>query len=132
MTGSIYVGPVYLFDLASRHAHWLSTRQATIAGNIANANTPGFKAQDVAPFTEILEQTQLAMAATAPRHMVVGGTTLDAVAVAKGESWAVKESGNSVTLEAELLKAGEVDRGFSLNTAIQKSFYRLLMTSVKE
>lgn len=125
------MGPIYLFDLATRHAQWLSTRQATIAGNIANADTPGFKAQDVEPFTEVLEKTQLAMAATAPRHLGVGGTMSDAAEMTKGESWAVKESGNSVTLEAELLKAGEVDREFSLNTSIQKSFYRLLMMSVK-
>ena len=125
------MGPIYLFDLASRHAQWLSTRQATIAGNIANADTPGFKAKDVEPFTEVLEKTQLAMATSAPRHMVIGGTAAEATDVANAESWAVKDSGNSVILEAELLKAGEVDREFSLNTSIQKSFYRLLMTSVK-
>jgi flagellar basal-body rod protein FlgB len=125
------VGPIYLFELASRQAQWLSTRQATIAGNIANADTPGFKTKDVEPFTEVLEKTQLAMATTAPRHLAIDGTTADAAGVAEAEGWAVKESGNSVTLEAELLKAGEVDRDFSLNTNIQKSFYRLLMASVK-
>lgn len=125
------MGPIYLFELASRHAQWLSTRQATIAGNIANADTPGFKAKDVEPFTEVLEKTQLAMAATAPRHLAIDGRTVDAAGIAESDAWAVKESGNSVTLEAELLKAGEVDRAFSLNTSIQKSFYRLLMTSLK-
>lgn len=125
------MGPIYLFELASRHAEWLSTRQATIAGNIANADTPGFKAKDVEPFTEVLEKTQLAMATTASRHLAVGGTMTDATDVAEGDSWMIKESGNSVTLEAELLKSGQVDREFTLNTSIQKAFYRLLMTSVK-
>ncbi len=125
------MGPIYLFELASRHAEWLSTRQATIAGNIANADTPGFKAKDVEPFTEVLEKTQLAMATTASRHLATGGTMTDATDVAEGQAWVVKESGNSVTLEAELLKSGQVDRAFTLNTSIQKSFYRLLMTSVK-
>jgi flagellar basal-body rod protein FlgB len=125
------VSPIYLFELAARHAQWLSTRQATIAGNIANADTPGFKARDVEPFIEVLEKTQLAMAATAPRHMVSGGTPAEAAGVAEGDSWAIKESGNSVTLEAELLKAGEVNRDFSLNNAVQKSFHRMLMMSVK-
>jgi flagellar basal-body rod protein FlgB len=125
------VSPIYLFELASRHAQWASTRQATIAANIANADTPGFKAKDVEPFSEVLEKTQLAMAATASRHMVSGGTPAEAAGIAEAESWAVKESGNSVALEAELLKAGEVNRAFSLNNAIQKSFYRMLMMSVK-
>jgi flagellar basal-body rod protein FlgB len=125
------VTPVYLFELASRHAEWLSTRQATIASNIANADTPAYKARDVEPFTEVLEQTQLAMATTAARHLVSGASPAEAAGMADGASWAVKDSGNSVTLEAELLKAGEVNRGFSLNTAIQKSFYQMLMMSVK-
>jgi flagellar basal-body rod protein FlgB len=83
------------------------------------------------PFTEVLEQTQLAMATTAARHLVSGASPAEAAGMADGASWAVKDSGNSVTLEAELLKAGEVNRGFSLNTAIQKSFYQMLMMSVK-
>ena len=44
------MGPLYLFSAVARHNQWLSVRQATIAGNVANANTKGFKALDVAPF----------------------------------------------------------------------------------
>ena len=125
------MSPIYLFELASRHAEWLSIRQATIAGNIANVDTPGFKARDIEPFSEVLENTQLAMATSTQRHLTSGGTPAEAAAVTGGESWAVKDSGNSVTLEAELLKSGDVDRAFSINTAIQKSFHRMLMLSVK-
>ena len=31
---------IQLFNVVSRHNHWLAVRQSTIAGNIANANTP--------------------------------------------------------------------------------------------
>ena len=44
------MGPVQLFELASQQAHWLSARQVAVAENIANANTPGYKAADVPPF----------------------------------------------------------------------------------
>lgn len=125
------MGPVYLFDLASRQAQWLSTRQAAIAGNIANADTPGFKPQDVEPFVEVLDNSRLAMAATAPGHLAIGGAAPGAAGLTEGESWATKVSGNAVTLEAELLKAGEVGRAYSLNTAIVKAFHRMLMTTVK-
>ena len=46
--------PVYLFGLASRHAQWASLRQVAISGNVANANTPGYEALDVAPFTDVM------------------------------------------------------------------------------
>ena len=39
--------PVSLFDLAAKQAQWLSVRQSAIAGNIANANTPGYRRKDV-------------------------------------------------------------------------------------
>ncbi len=125
------MGPVYLFELASRQAQWLSARQAAVAGNIANADTPGFKPQDVEPFVEVLDNSRLAMATTSGRHLAIGGTAAGAAPLTEGESWAVKVSGNAVTLEAELLKAGEVTRTYSLNTAIVKAFHRMLMTTVK-
>ena len=125
------MGPVYLFDLASRQAQWLSVRQSAIAGNIANADTPGFKPQDVEPFVEVLDNSRLAMATTSPRHLGMGGTAPGTASMTDGESWEAKVSGNAVTLEAELLKAGEVNRAFSLDTAIVKAFHRMLMTAVK-
>jgi flagellar basal-body rod protein FlgB len=40
-------------------------------------------------------------------------------------------SGNDVTLEGELMKAGEIRRSFELNTAIVKAFHRMIMLSSK-
>ncbi len=60
-----------LFNIVSRHNQWLAVRQNAIAGNIANANTPGFRAQDVQPFEMAVEQARLAMAATQPGHLIV-------------------------------------------------------------
>jgi flagellar basal-body rod protein FlgB len=40
-------------------------------------------------------------------------------------------SGNTVVLENELMKAGEISRSFELNTAIVKAFHRMMMTSVR-
>ena len=49
----------------------------------------------------------------------------------KEDSWDVVHSGNSVSLEQEMMKAGDVNRDYSLNTAIVKSFHRMFMTSAK-
>ena len=40
-------------------------------------------------------------------------------------------SGNSVSLEQEMLKAGDVNKDYSLNTAIIKSFHRMFMSTAK-
>lgn len=123
---------IYLFDFASRHTRWLSARQVAIAGNIANVDTPGYRAQDVKPFAETLQSTQLDLAATAPGHIRESRGAVDEIEAVNRRGWAVKESGNSVTVEEELLKAGEVSRAFSLDTAVLRSFHRMLMTSVNQ
>jgi flagellar basal-body rod protein FlgB len=124
--------PIYLLSLASRKSEWLAARQATVASNIANANTPGYKAKDLAAFADVLNQTQLSLSYTNPNHLTPGGSSsIDPVKEQK-DSWEVSESGNSVGLEEELLKAGEVNRDYSLTTNIVKSFHSMLMAAVKE
>src|SRR5690625_1343658 len=106
---------IYLLDLASRQAGWLFIRQTVIAGNIANVDTPGYRARDVEPFTETLETTRLALAATVPGHIASGAAQLWDVPTTKQKGWEVKASGNSVTMEAELLRSGQIGRAYSLN-----------------
>ena len=55
----------------------LAQRQKVLAGNIANADTPGFQARDF-DFSHALAEAQGtagagALAATVPRHLSVGG-----------------------------------------------------------
>ncbi|WP_343074000.1 flagellar basal body rod protein FlgB [Microvirga zambiensis] len=123
--------PVYLFDLASRQSQWLAARQTTISGNVANANTPGYRARDVEPFADVLDKTKLTMAATNGGHIGFEPSRAEAAKVKKSESWDTVYSKNSVSLEQELIKAGEVNRQHSLNTSIVKSFHRMLLSSVR-
>ena len=122
---------IHLFDVVSRSNQWLSVRQSTIASNIANANTPGYKALDVEPFEKVLESTRLAMNGTQPGHMTDGATKASAVEVSKSEPWETTHSGNSVSLEQELINAGDVNRAYRLNTGVAKAFHRMLLASAK-
>lgn len=123
--------PLFLFGLASRHAQWATVRQAAISGNVANANTPGFKAVDVEPFAAVLDKTRLSMSQTSASHMAPPTATASAAKARAGEGWEMSVSGNSVSLEEQMLKADEVNRAFSLNTSIVRSFHRMLLASVK-
>jgi flagellar basal-body rod protein FlgB len=123
--------PVYLFDLASRQSQWLAVRQTTISGNVANANTPGYRARDVEPFADVLDKTKLTMVATSASHIGVSPSRAEAEKVKKSDSWDIVHSKNSVSLEQEMIKAGEVNRQHSLNTSIVKTFHRMLLSSVR-
>jgi flagellar basal-body rod protein FlgB len=125
------VSVIHLFDVVSRNNQWLSVRQTTIAGNIANANTPGYKAVDVEPFEKTLEMTRLAMQSTLPGHLSDDAAKPANVDARKSQTWETTHSGNSVSIEQELLNAGDVNRAYRLNTSIAKAFHRMLLASVK-
>ncbi|QAY96188.1 flagellar basal body rod protein FlgB [Methylovirgula ligni] len=122
--------PIYLFDLASTQQNWLATRQAVVAQNIANANTPGYVAKEVAPFKNVYDQTQLDLVSTSPGHMALDPLNADD-ATKDASPWEVVPSGNSVSMEREMLKANEVSREYSMNTAIVKAFAQMYTVSVK-
>ncbi|MEF2071717.1 flagellar basal body rod protein FlgB [Consotaella aegiceratis] len=130
-TAEASMDQMYLMGVASRRAEWLSNRQTVIAENVANANTPGYTSKDIKPFSDVMETTRLEMSGSSPLHLVsAGGRSVDVEETGE-DAWDVLHSGNSVTLEQEMLKAGEVSRDFALNTSIVKAFHSMFMSTVK-
>ena len=125
------MGPIHLFDIASLQARWLSIRQTAIATNISNANSPGFSALDVHPFQDVLDKTQLNLSTTNVGHISITPTELTTTTAKSNDPWEVTRSGNSVSLEQEMMKAGDVNRSYSLNTSIVKAFNAMLTQAVK-
>ena len=132
MTTETVMESVQLFELASRQAEWLSVRQTLISGNIANANTPGFRAKDVASFDAVLQNTQLPMKATNPMHFTNSTTESYVVEPEVNKGSATQLSGNSVELSEELMKQGSIKRDYDLNAAIVKSFNKMMLMTVRK
>jgi len=124
------VQSVQLFELAAQQARWLAARQSAVAGNIANANTPGYGAVDIAPFEQVLKNSATTVSTTAPGHIPIGGSAAE-YAPRRDSSPSVSASDNTVKLEDELIKASEVRRAFELNTAIVKAFHRMMMMNAR-
>ena len=122
---------IYLFGLAARQAEWLSSRQAIVAENVANVDTPGFKSRDIKSFSDVLETTRLEMAGTDRLHLAGGSGAPAEFEEHRGDRWDVTHSGNTVSLEQEMLKAGEVARDYQLNTSITKAFHRMLLSTLR-
>ena len=119
--------PLQLFDLAFRQNEWLAQRQSVISSNIANANTPGYKAKDIESFDEVMRKS-LPMTVTDGQHL----SSDDGSKVLSQDDDASKAevlvSGNDVSLEQEFLKSGDVMRSYSMNTQILKTFDRMLQS----
>ena len=128
--------PIQLFDLASRQAEWLTIRQEVVAGNIANANTPKYRAKDITPFQSVLDKSDVAMARTNPAHFSGNDFStsgdIDVKEAALDQEIGVQESGNTVGVAEELSKAGEIKRQYDLNTSLVSSFHRMMLMTVRK
>ena len=59
-----------LFDLAERRLAWADQRQAVLAENIANVNTPGYKPRDLRSFAATLDNASaVTPVRTQPNHL---------------------------------------------------------------
>jgi flagellar basal-body rod protein FlgB len=122
--------PLYVMDLAARRAAWSGVRQAAIAGNIANANTPGYKARDIEPFVADVAKTRLQLATTAQGHMPLSATELSLGGVGRADGWDMTHSGNDVSLDEQLAKADETGRQHELSVSVMAAFHRMILASV--
>ncbi len=115
--------------MAQTMAAHAGARQAEIARNIANADTPGYRARDMRPFNEVYERGASGLRATRPGH-------LGAVTAASAEAeerligGTAAPNGNSVSLEAEMVKAVEVRQQHEMALAIYRSSSNVVRASL--
>ena len=122
--------PLYLTKLANARLDWASTWQAAIAGNIANVNTPRYRARDIAGFEAELSSPRMQLATTNARHMVVPDLEMRARDIDTTNTWDLKHSANTVSLDEELMKADETARVHQLSASILSAFHRMALASV--
>ncbi len=103
-----------------------------VAQNVANANTPGYKTSDLTPFEASLQTASLQLTTTSPMHISIPQSdfqnTPEETTTTKSDTFL---AGNNVSLELEMMKGGEINRAYSLNTAVVKAFNSMLVQSVK-
>lgn len=117
-----------LFALADRKFAWIDQRQQVLAQNIANADTPGWRARDVKPFAALLAAPPLALASTAAGHFAAGPTGGGPAAIAPGSELA--PDGNGVVLDKEMMKVAETDANHVLTTELTRSWLGMFRTAI--
>ena len=104
-----------------------SARQQLLARNVANADTPGFRAQDLGGFDRLVESggmaPGLAMAATRPAHLTGQGWQSSARIIAAGGE--ASPNGNDVSLEDEMFRQADIRREHQLALNVYESGLRL-------
>ena len=97
-----------LMQTLARRLDWAGQRQSVIAQNIANADTPAYRAMDVEAFATVMARTgsagTLQPARTQSGHLAGRGAEMDARIQAMMDTPEVSPSGNNVSLEQQLME----------------------------
>ena len=102
-----------------------AARQAAAAGNLANVDTPNYKAVDVT-FADTLD----AQVATHAGHL--GGSTTPRMRTEQIQGAAERRDGNTVVLDQELLKMGRAAGDFSAAQTALAAKFRLVRYAINE
>lgn len=111
---------VDLFELADRRLQWLGARQGVLAANVANADTPRWKARDLPAFADLLATSDAGRPVrTSPMHLAGTVTDMDGARAAVGEH---APDGNQVSLDRQLEKIAQTDSDHEAVTAIYHKY----------
>ena len=100
-----------IFQMSSDFARHAAKRHMLVAKNIANADTPGYRAQDIAPFSESqLQSVPKTLRQTHAMHMPPNASVDHSIVE---RDFDTAKNGNSVTLETEMVHATEARRAHS-------------------
>lgn len=124
-----------VFQIAHGMARHAGQRQAVSARNMANADTPGYRALDVTPFKDTVgkPETGAEQRATRTAHLngsLQQGSMIAAPSVTEDMSALSDPNGNSVTVESEILRSIEAKRQHDRALAIYRSSLTILRTSL--
>jgi flagellar basal-body rod protein FlgB len=120
-----------VIGVASQHLNWLTVRQAVTATNIANTDTPGFKAQQITAFQDTLKNSGQTLGVTHAKHMRAAIAASGGAEIRPQNNAEPTLSGNDVIIEKELRTLGENARQHAFDIGMLRTFHRLILTSIK-
>jgi flagellar basal-body rod protein FlgB len=115
----------------------LSSRQQVVSSNVANIDTPGYRAKDVsfhATMQELLSESALPARTTQPEHSgqvelnfaPPGGIPFEVQGLPE------RADGNNVDIDKEMLKLGETSFAYTMMSQLLRVKFRTLAGSINE
>jgi len=114
--------------------NYLTQRQKVLSQNIANADTPNYRAKDLKPFHfEKLQKdvsSSIQVATTSASH-IIPASSRDLFDVnRRAESYEVTPDGNKVVIEEQLMKLNAVNGEHKLATSLHKKYVGLYRSAM--
>ncbi len=113
-----------LIGLSRALASHAATRQGLVAENIAQADTPGYRPKDLAPFAALMDEGQEALRRTRAAHGAFEGPQRAPVRI--DTATPVAPNGNGVSLDTEMLRLAEIRQQHDLALTVYRSTLGIL------
>lgn len=104
-------------------------RQSVIATNIANADTPDYKARDLAP-RKVQNDVHFSLKSTRPEHDLTPGTSSQPRTVISSIAGAESPNGNTVSLEDQMVRSAEIQQQHELALGVYSKSMAILKLSL--
>ncbi|HET9715338.1 MAG TPA: flagellar basal body rod protein FlgB [Pseudolabrys sp.] len=112
---------------------WTQARQRVLAENVANSDTPNFRARDLAPLKfdgPAAPPAALALARTSSGHIEGVGLSQSPFPDGNSRVFEVRPAGNAVSLEEEMMKVAANQMDFQTATALYTRSLNLIKTAL--
>ena len=130
-----------LFQALGAKMDYLNQRQSVIAQNIANADTPGYRPQDLTEvdFSSMLgasaqtggqDLPSVTLSATNGQHLGAAGQSVNIKTHNQRETYEVAPSGNAVVIEEQLINAGQNVMDYNLMLNVYQKQVGLIRTAI--
>jgi flagellar basal-body rod protein FlgB len=127
-----------LVGMLKSRMRFLEARQKVLAENVANAETPGFRARDLREpsFREMVAAGGggaggVRVATTSPMHLAGGGAGDAGFGSRRAETFETTPDRNSVVLEDEMMKVAETQQDYQLVSMLYTKSLSLLKLAVQ-
>lgn len=125
---------VPLLSMLRERMNWLHQRQDVLSENVANADTPGYVARDLKPldFEQALGQATngATLVTTNARHIAITPSNESKFEDHETPDQESSPNGNSVALEAEMVKVSETQAQFQAAANLYAKAMSLMKTAI--
>jgi flagellar basal-body rod protein FlgB len=124
-----------LLDVLRARMTWLNARQGVLSQNVANADTPGYAAQDMKPldFEKVLENSTSKISnglmTTDPRHISASSSAGGGLDISQLESESGPQ-GQSVSQEEEMMKVSDTQAQYQAAANLYAKAVSMMRTAI--
>lgn len=132
----MYLDQFKLFKVLSTQMSWLQSRQRVLAENVANADTPKFRAKDIKPLSFVSNlsnvSSSIEMRKTHANHLSAGNRDIDIKIEIERQDFRSNATGNNVILEEEMMKSAQTSADYQLATSLYKKSVGLFRLAISK